>query len=162
MARFTVWKFDNPEGADKAALILKGAASEGFVKVYDHAVVEWPADQKSPKTKGANNDAAQSAGLGALFGLVIGSLFFLPFLGAAAGAAVGGISRALSDVGIKSEDLDKIKEQITPGTSALFVITEQGDTDRLGERFHGVKAELISSNLTDDEEKILLETFGGN
>lgn len=161
MARFTVWKFDDADGASKAALILKGAASEGFVKVYDQAIVEWPADQKAPKTRGQHDDSGKAAGLGALFGLVIGSVFFLPILGAAAGAAVGGVSRALSEVGIKKADLEKIEREVTPGTSALFVITQEGDTDRLGERFHGVKASLISSNLTDAEEKVLLETFGG-
>jgi uncharacterized membrane protein len=50
---------------------------------------------------------------------------------------------------------------VTPGTSALFVVTEQGDLDRVGERFHNMHSKLIATNLTDAERQELLETFGG-
>ena len=55
----------------------------------------------------------------------------------------------------------KIRTQITEGTSALFLVTEFGDLDRLGERFQGTDHTLISTNLTDAERDILLEVFGG-
>ena len=41
------------------------------------------------------------------------------------------------------------------------MVTEDADFDRLGERFRGRDATLISTNLTEAERKILLETFGG-
>ncbi|MGH3455562.1 MAG: hypothetical protein ACRDP2_14160 [Nocardioidaceae bacterium] len=41
------------------------------------------------------------------------------------------------------------------------MVTEDANLDRLGERFHGRDATLIHTNLTEDERKILLETFGG-
>jgi uncharacterized membrane protein len=50
---------------------------------------------------------------------------------------------------------------VTAGTSALFAVTEQGDLDRLGERFRGMRSTLIATNLTDAERGVLLETFGG-
>jgi uncharacterized membrane protein len=50
---------------------------------------------------------------------------------------------------------------VTPGTSALFLVTDNADLDRLGERFHGGNGKLISTNLTETEREILLETFGG-
>ena len=50
---------------------------------------------------------------------------------------------------------------MTPGTSALFLVTEEGDLDRVGERFHGSHSKLIDTNLTDGERQVLLETFGG-
>ena len=56
--------------------------------------------------------------------------------------------------------LETIREQITPGTSALFLMTEEGDLDRLGERFHGWNAKLVTTNLTEAERGLLLETFG--
>ena len=43
---------------------------------------------------------------------------------------------------------------------ALFVVTDEGDLDRLGERFRGVHMTLLSSNLTDTERDELMETFG--
>jgi uncharacterized membrane protein len=50
---------------------------------------------------------------------------------------------------------------VTPGTSALFAVTENGDLDRLGERFHGWGGTLISTNLTKEEREILMDSFGG-
>jgi hypothetical protein len=41
------------------------------------------------------------------------------------------------------------------------VVTEDGNLDRLGERFRGVDKTLITTNLTDAERETLLETFGG-
>ncbi|MCK0116539.1 putative membrane protein [Isoptericola sp. CG 20/1183] len=161
MATFTVWKFDDPAGAGRAADIVKNAASEGLVTLVDYAVVEWPEGEKHPKTHGVNDDAAKSGGWGALWGLLIGALFFIPVVGAVAGAAIGGLSRALSDVGIRKEDLEKIRDEVVPGTSGLFIITEQGDVDRFRERLHGIKATLVSTNLSDAESRELKEMFGG-
>ena len=38
MTTFTVWKFDDPEGAEKATHTLKQAQTEGLVRIIDHAV----------------------------------------------------------------------------------------------------------------------------
>jgi uncharacterized membrane protein len=161
MAIFTVWKFENPEGAARAAQIVKDAAGDGLVELIDHAIVEWPEGEKHPKTHGINEDAAKAGGWGALWGLLIGALFFIPVVGAVAGAAIAGLSRALSDVGIRKEDLEAIKDEVVPGTSALFLATEQGDVDRFRERLHGIKATLVSSNVSDAESRELREMFGG-
>jgi uncharacterized membrane protein len=60
-----------------------------------------------------------------------------------------------------SDQLETIRTQVTEGTSALFVVTEEGDLDRLGERFHGMHSKLIATNLTEAERSVLHETFGG-
>ena len=92
--------------------------------------------------------------------MVIGALFLVPVIGGVAGAAIGALSKSTEDVGIKKEDLERIRTELTEGTSALFVVTEHGDLDRLGERFHGWGSTLVATNLTDEERKVLLETFG--
>ena len=160
MTTFTVWKFDSPEGAAHAAGQLHDAANDGLVKVLDHAVVSWPVGASHPDTKHSHDDERRGAGWGALWGLVIGSLFFVPVVGGIAGAAIGAISKATQDVGIDKKSLETIRTQVTEGTSALFVVTEQGDLDRLGERLSGLHSTLVATNLTDSERTVLLETFG--
>lgn len=160
MATFTVWKFDNPDRAAEAASILKSAASEGLITVVDHAVVSWPADRATPTTKHSHDDERRGTGWGAFWGLLLGVLFFMPFLGAAAGAAIGGLAKHTEGVGIGRTQLETIREQVTQGTSALFAVTQDGDADRVGERFHGLHGTLIATNLTDAERAALLETFG--
>jgi uncharacterized membrane protein len=113
MTAFTVWKFDTPDGADHAATVLKNAAGQGLVRVLDHAVVSWPAGASHPDTKHSRDEQLRGTGWGALWGLLIGSLFFVPVVGGVAGAASGAISKATQDVGIDKQQLETIRTQIT-------------------------------------------------
>src|SRR3982751_6183244 len=160
MATFTVWKFDDPAGAEQAYKALKGAESDGLVKVIDHAVVTWPVGAAKPNTKHGHEDAKHATGWGAFWGVLIGALFFVPVVGGAVGAGIGAISRATQKAGITKEQLENIRTEVTEGTSALFAVTDEGNLDRLGERFHGMHNKLIATNLTEGEREELLETFG--
>ena len=161
MTTFTVWKFDDPDGAERMMKILQESEGDGLVKVDDHAVVSWPKGATQPNTKHGHDETWKGAGWGGVWGLLIGALFFMPVIGGLAGAAIGAISKATEDAGITKEQLETIRSEVTEGTSALFLVTEQGDLDRLGERFHGLHNKLIATNLTDAERSVLLETFGG-
>jgi uncharacterized membrane protein len=160
MTTFTVWKFDTPDGAAQAVSILKDAEADRLIKIDNHAVVSWPLGADKPNTKQVHEDTWRGTGWGAFWGLLFGMLFFIPLIGAAAGAAIGAISKHTQGIGIGKDELEKIRAGITEGTSALFLVTEEGDLDRVGERFHGVHSKLIDSNLTDAERRVLLETFG--
>ena len=160
MTTFTVWKFDDPDGADQASTILANAEKDGLVKIHDHAIVRWPVGESKPTTKHGHEETSRGAGWGALWGVVIGALFFVPVIGGVAGAAIGAISKATEGTGITKEQLETIRTQVTEGTSALFAVTEEGDLDRLGERFRGVHSKLLETNLTESERDTLLETFG--
>jgi uncharacterized membrane protein len=160
MTTFSVWKFDNEQGAAEAARILRIAETDGLVKVDDHAVLTWKVGDSKPEVDHGHETVKRGAGWGALWGLVLGTLFLVPVVGGLVGAAIGVISRATSGIGIPKEDLAKIRTELTPGTSALFAVTEEGDLDRLGERFHGMHSTLVKTNLTEAEREMLLETFG--
>ncbi|MEP6649068.1 MAG: DUF1269 domain-containing protein [Lapillicoccus sp.] len=79
----------------------------------------------------------------------MGSLFFVPLVGAAAGAGAGVLYQHLQGVGLTKEQLDSIKERTTPGTSVLFAVTDEGDLDRLGERFRRFDGQLVSTTSPD-------------
>jgi uncharacterized membrane protein len=159
MTTFTAWKFDTPEGAQAACDQLDRARAERLVKVIDRAVLEWPPGAPQPTLRHTHEDEVRAGGWGAFWGLVIGSLFFVPVLGAAAGAGAGALYQHLQGVGLTKEQLDSIKAETTPGTSVLFAVTDEGDLDRLGERFRGFRGKLVSTNLTGPERSLLLETF---
>ena len=161
MAAFTVWKFDSPSGADNAESVLKDCEGDGLVKIIDHAVVSWPEGEAQPRTKQGHEETWRGTGWGALWGVVVGALFFVPVIGGVAGAALGAISKVTENAGITKDQLERIRTEVTPGTSALFLVTEEGNLDRVGERFHGMHSKLIDTNLTEAERQVLLETFGG-
>lgn len=162
MTAFTVWKFDGPDGADRASSILQRAASEGLIKILDHAVVSWPVGASRPNTRHGHEETLRGTGWGAFWGLLVGALFLVPVVGGVAGAAIGAISKATEGTGITKEQLETIRTEVTEGTSALFVVTDEGDLDRVGERFHGMHSKLVATNLTGAERAVLLETFGGS
>lgn len=80
-------------------------------------------------------------------------------LGAAIGAATGALMGSLRDVGIDDNFIDKIKESVTQGTSALFVLTSDVVQDRVSAAFEGVDAELVHTNLSADDEQTLRAAF---
>lgn len=161
MTTFTVWKFDDSQGAQNAASILKGVEAEGLIKVLDHAVLTWPVGSARPSVKRTHDSTWHDTEWGALWGLLVGSLFVMPLLGAAAGAGIGAIHQAVDGIGISKDDLEKIRSEVTEGTSALMVMTDEGNLDLVAERFHGMHWTLVDSNLTEPERKLLLEAFGG-
>ena len=75
---------------------------------------------------------------GGFWGLLFGLIFFVPLLGAAIGAATGALAGSLTDVGIDDEFINKVRDQVTPGTSALFVMTSHAVVDRIQEGFAGM------------------------
>ena len=82
-------------------------------------------------------------------------------LGAAIGAATGAIAGSMADVGIDDKFINQVKQQVTPGTSALFLLTSDAVQDRVRDAFKDTPpAELIASNLTADQEARLREVFG--
>ncbi len=160
MTTFTVWKYDDPKGAEQAFGAIKYAAADDLVKIVDHAIATWPVGAARPETHHGHDANWRGTGWGAFWGVLLGSLFFIPVIGGVVGAGVGALARATEGAGITREQLERIRTEITEGTSALFLVTEDGNLDRLGERFHGLGSRLIETNLTEAERDTLLETFG--
>ena len=161
MTAFTVWKFETPDGAAGVESALKAAASQGLVKIVDHAVMSWPEGDDKPSIKHEHDDPKRGAAWGALWGILGGALFMVPVAGVVLGAGIGALAKATDGTGITKKDLERIRTEIVPGTSALFMVTEDANLDQLGERVHARDATLISTNLTEAERATMLETFGG-
>ena len=125
MTTFTVWKFEDPEGAKHAAGLLKDAEGDGLVKIVDHAVMSWPCGADKPEVKHAHDAPKRGAGWGALWGVLTGALFLVPVVGGVVGVAIGALAKSTEGTGITKEDLERIRTEIVEGTSALFLVTEQ-------------------------------------
>jgi uncharacterized membrane protein len=159
MSTLTVWRFNTPDGAEKAVNTLERLSKQQLITVHDAATVSWPADAKKPKTRQLHNLAGAGALGGAFWGMLFGLLFLVPLLGAAIGAAAGALVGTLSDVGIDDEFIKRTRDQITPGTSALFVLTSDAVRDKVQDAFAGQRADLLFTNLSKDQEDTLREAF---
>lgn len=159
MATMTVWKFPTPEGAEGAEQTLKRLDKEGLIKVHDAAIVSYPEDAKKPKTKQLSSMAGVGALGGAFWGMLFGLIFLVPLLGAAIGAGIGALTGSLADVGIDDDFIKSVRDQIKPGTSALFVLSSDAVVDRVHEAFAGEPMVLLKTNLSHTEEQKLREVF---
>ena len=92
-------------------------------------------------------------------GLLFGLLFFIPLIGMAIGAAMGALAGSMTDVGIDDDFMRKVRDEVTPGTSALFVMSANVVADRVLGEFRGSGAHLASSNLSTEQEATLQEVF---
>lgn len=159
MATLTVWKFDDPDTAGEAVKVLEDLQKQGLIHLLDATWVSWPEGRRGPKTHPLHGFATLGAFGGGFFGFMLGVIFFVPLLGLALGAAAGAATGRLADVGLNDGLIAELRSKVTPGTSALFVLTEKAVPDRVAAAFAGFHADLITSNLSDEQEKTLRETF---
>jgi uncharacterized membrane protein len=159
MATLTAIEFPTADGADRALTTLEELQKQRLVVLHDAAVVSWPAGKKRPTTRQLHNLVGPGALGGMFWGMLFGLIFLVPLLGAAIGAGIGALSAALTDVGIDDKFIDQVKNRVTPGTSALFTLTSGAVVDRVVEAFRGMQAEVISTNLSSEQEAQLREMF---
>ena len=160
-AKLTVWKFSTPDGAERAIETLEMLQKEELLQIHDAAVVSWSEGKKAPKTRQLVSLAGAGALSGSFWGLLFGLLFFAPLLGMAIGALTGALAGSLGDVGIDDDFIEAVRAKITPGTSALFVMTSDVVLDKVREQFHSRHGdmELIHTNLSNEDERKLREIF---
>jgi uncharacterized membrane protein len=159
VATLTVWKFEDPQGAGQAVTTLESLAKQQLITLLDAATVSWPAGARKPKTRQLHSLAGAGALGGAFWGLLFGLIFFIPLLGLAIGAAAGAVGGSLSDVGIDDDFIKRTRDQVKPGTSALFAMTSGAVLDKVHDAFRGQRVELVSTNLSEDQERALREVF---
>jgi uncharacterized membrane protein len=159
MATMTVWKFPTADGAEIATATLKDLQKQELIQVHDAAVVTWHEGAKKPKTKQLSGLAAAGALGGAFWGMLFGLIFFVPLLGMAVGAGIGALTGSMADVGIDDSFIRRMRDEIQPGTSALFVLSSNAVVDRVKEAFEGQQMVLVETNLSHEQEQKLRDVF---
>ena len=162
MATLTVWKFDDPRTAANVRARVLDLHDDGVIDVHDAVVVSWPEDAPKPRTDQLDSGSKWATAGGAFWGLLIGAIFFVPLFGLAFGAGMGALSGSLRDFGIDDGFVETIRERVTPGTSALFLLSSNADRDRVHAAVGDVGAELIATNLSAEHDHLLADLFGSD
>jgi uncharacterized membrane protein len=159
MANLVVLAFDDEEGADRTLSTLAEAQQEGLISIADAAVVRRNADGK-PKVRQAANLVGAGAAGGAFWGMLIGLLFFMPWLGMGIGAITGALGGKFKDYGINDDFIKRVGDEIQPGSSALFLLAHSATIDKLQERLSAERFRLLHTSLSNEQEQALREAFG--
>ena len=131
-----------------------------LIKIEDAAVVVRNENGRA-KVKQAHSLVGAGALGGAFWGMLIGLLFFAPWLGLVAGAAGGALSGKVGDIGIDDDFINEVRDAIEPGNSALFLLAREGNIDRIKEELTDFEHdfEIIDTNLSPEDDEHLRETF---
>ena len=159
MATLSVLKFDDPYGADLVLMALEGLQEQGTIELEDAAVVSWPLGNKKPKTRQLHSMAGVGAVGGAFFGFLLGLIFFVPLLGTAIGAGMGALAGPLGDIGIDDDFIERVRGEVTEGTSALFTLTSEAKLEEVVDELKAYDFEIVSTNLSAEQERQLREAF---
>jgi uncharacterized membrane protein len=111
------------------------------------------------KVKQAHSLVGAGALGGAFWGLLIGVIFWMPWLGLAIGAATGALSGKMADIGIDDSFIKEVADKVEPGDSALFLLTRDANMPRIKEELADDEFEIIETNLSPEDETRLRETF---
>lgn len=118
-SKYVVVAFGDEKQAYQGVRALEDLHVQGIISLYGYAVVQRSADG-SVSVKDSASEGPVGTGVGALVGALMG-LFAGPG-GAAVGMSIGtavGASRDLFSLGLSSDFIDSVAEQLPPGATAL-------------------------------------------
>jgi len=97
--------------------------------------------------------------VGFLAGLVVAA----PLGGAAIGALLGTAgSVATSAVGIRDDFVGEVEALMKPGTSALFVLDDEGDMDAILYQIRGLGGTVLKTNVDVERAKLIQSTLAAS
>ena len=158
MSSLVVLAFEDEDGAENMRDRMFDFQKRRLITIEDAAVVKRKKNGKT-KVKQAHSLVGAGALGGAFWGMLIGLLFFAPWLGLIAGAAGGALSGKLGDIGIDDTFIKEVSEAIEPGQSALFLLAREAQIERIREETKDISFEIIQTNLSPADETQLRETF---
>ena len=151
MSTLVVIGYDDPFKAQEVRLTLAKLQKDYLIDLED-AVVAVKDDKGKVKLHQTVNLTATGAVSGGFWGSLIGLIFLNPLLGFAVGAATGAVSGALTDLGIDDKFMKELAGQMTPGSSALFVLVRKSTPDKVLDEIKGTGGKVLKTSLSHDDE----------
>ena len=159
MSNLVAIAYDDVDQAQQVTQTLGELMKEHSIELEDAVIVEHRANGKIKLHQPSM--AGLGAASGALWGGLIGLIFFMPLLGAAIGAASGGAAGALSDHGIDDDFMKELGDKLPQGGAAVFVLVREATTDKVLPEISKFGGHVIQSSLSNEQETALQEALDG-
>lgn len=142
--------------AQQVASNVAEAQKAHLIDLEDLVVVERKADGKvklhQPSMAGAG------AVTGALWGGLIGLIFFMPLLGMAIGGAAGAAGGAMSDYGIDDNFMKQLGSELDEDGAALLLLVRKVTADKVLPEIK-IPGKVIQTSLDHEQEQRLTEAL---
>lgn len=159
MSDLIVIGYENPQTARQAYEQVQRLQKDFVVDLRGLAIVNVDADGKT-HVDTPQRIIGTSAVSGALFGLLLGVLFFVPgmvLLGGAIGALMGKFNKS----GIDAQFRDRVEHLLEPGHSAVVIMAAKITEDRFAAAMQPFGGTLLKTSLSETDEKELAEELAG-
>lgn len=161
MSDLIVLSFDNEASAFQMRDKLLDLQKQQVITLADAAIVIRDQNGK-PKVKQLHSLVGAGALGGAFWGMLIGLLFFTPWLGMAAGALGGALSGKFADIGVDDNFIKEVGATIEPGHAALFLLVLKATPDKVLPQLASYNAKVLQTSLSNEAEAKLREAFGAD
>jgi uncharacterized membrane protein len=156
----TIWSFPDPGAAEEALVQLQSAVRAESVTVGDAALVSWPLGRRTPTTRDLGSITGPGQLWGGFWGMLHGLIFLTPLAGPAFGAAAGAVAGTLSDFGVQDDFVLRARESVTPGTSAIFLLSSRASADMVARGLGQLGVETLRAELSAEQEHHLIAALG--
>jgi uncharacterized membrane protein len=130
----TAWRFTGTEGADEAVMTLKQLDDQELIDLQDVTVLRWPRYAAQPQSQEHVTDAGSKM---ASF-----------------------VQKKLKNAMIDGSMIESVKGDMTPGTSALVVLSSDAAIDKVADAFKGRDIQLVRSDLSVQQQDQIRAAFG--
>ncbi len=150
--KLIVANYEEEDAAGEALKKLKDIEVHSDLRFLDAAVIHR--DDKSKihiketSDPGGGKGAAAGGTIGALIGVLAGPPGII--VGGAVGALVGGVTAKAIDSGIPNDKLEELGEALSPGTSAVAVISEAPFVDMVEKQLERTGGVVSTTHMRAD------------
>ena len=161
MSDLVVIVYPTEAKAEEMRTELISLQKEYLIELSD-AVIAVKQDSGKVKLNQLMNTTAVGAVSGGFWGLLIGSLFLMPLLGASLGAASGALGGALTDFGINDAFMKELSASLQPGSAVLFVLIHKMTTDKVLDAIKGTGGTVLKTSLDFAKEQALRDALAAS
>jgi uncharacterized membrane protein len=152
MATLVAIGYADQSTAEAARQTVQGLEADLIIQADQVAAISRDPDGKyHVTTTHGGASAGGGAAWGGFWGLLFGLLFFVPFAGLALGAGMGALFGHLGEKGIDKQFQEQVRDQLKPGTSALFLVIEQATPDKAVAALEQYGGTVIKTSLSDED-----------
>jgi uncharacterized membrane protein len=157
MSNLVAIAYDDLGQAQKVMGTVGGLVKEHSLTLEDAVIVEHRENGKMKLHQPSL--AGVGAASGALWGGLIGLIFFMPLVGMAIGGAAGAAGGAMSDYGIDDKFMNELGEKLPQGGAAVFVLVKEATADKVVPEIAQYGGHVIQSSLSTEQETALQEAL---
>ena len=162
MSELIVIGYDDQATATQAYNQVLALNKDFVVTLSGLAVVTVDAEGKS-HVETPQKIVGVSAASGALWGMLIGLLFFVPGIGLLVGGAMGALFGKLNKSGINDQFRSQVQQMLKPGSAAVVIMASKITEDKFAEAMGQFGGNLLKTSLSEEDEKELAaELSDGN